>query len=253
MENSYNNLASWVYHLDKPIGRSFGDVEYYSERLQGCNGPILEPAVGNGRILIPLLEQGLDLYGFDASAAMLNYCEQELAARKLRSVLKQQRFDDFEFEQLFEAIIIPAGSFQLITDVQEAMVVLKRFRAALRPNGRLILDLSPISELFTANMPARQWPVADGLLSLTAAAEATDYVQQTSRTQLRYEHWHREKGLLASEMDVFALRYWGLNEFELALKEAGFTAIQYASNYRFGAAPSAESHTITFEAVASDK
>lgn len=29
MQNRYGKLASWVYNLDKPFGRSFGDQEYY--------------------------------------------------------------------------------------------------------------------------------------------------------------------------------------------------------------------------------
>ncbi|WP_244649064.1 hypothetical protein [Neoaquamicrobium sediminum] len=71
MHNRYGKLASWVYDLDKPVGRSFGDVEYYLQRLAGCDGPVLEPAVGNGRILVPLLEAGLAVEGFDASEEML--------------------------------------------------------------------------------------------------------------------------------------------------------------------------------------
>ena len=47
MENRYGTLASWVYDLDKPVGRSFGDIEFYRERLSDCRGTILEPAVGN--------------------------------------------------------------------------------------------------------------------------------------------------------------------------------------------------------------
>lgn len=33
MQNRYGRLASWIYHLDKPIGHSFGDLEYYQQRL----------------------------------------------------------------------------------------------------------------------------------------------------------------------------------------------------------------------------
>lgn len=54
--NSYSKLATEVYDLDKPIGHSFGDVEFYRERLKSCTGRILEPAAGTSRILIPLLE-----------------------------------------------------------------------------------------------------------------------------------------------------------------------------------------------------
>lgn len=35
----YGDLASWVYHIDKPIGHSFGDIEDYLARLEGCSFP----------------------------------------------------------------------------------------------------------------------------------------------------------------------------------------------------------------------
>ena len=31
---AYGSLAALVYDLDKPVGRSFGDVELYSDRLR---------------------------------------------------------------------------------------------------------------------------------------------------------------------------------------------------------------------------
>lgn len=71
MNNRYGRLASWVYNLDKPVGRSFGDVEYYRQRLRDIDGPILEPAVGNGRIYVPLRESGVSIEGFDASDEIL--------------------------------------------------------------------------------------------------------------------------------------------------------------------------------------
>ncbi|XTD81001.1 hypothetical protein AB8849_11805 [Proteus vulgaris] len=53
---SYHSLSAQVYQIDKPIGCSFGDVEYYQERLKGVNGKILEPAVGNWENLDPFIE-----------------------------------------------------------------------------------------------------------------------------------------------------------------------------------------------------
>lgn len=74
MYNFYSKLSTEVYDLDKPIGRSFGNVEYYRERLKNVRGKILEPAVGTGRILIPLLEEGFDVDGIDYSPDMLELC-----------------------------------------------------------------------------------------------------------------------------------------------------------------------------------
>lgn len=248
LTNKYGSLASWVYHLDKPIGRSFGDVEYYTERLKHCKGHILEPATGNGRILIPLLEQGFNIEGFDASTEMLAYCKQECKARNLSPILKKELFQNFSFTNQFEAIIVPAGSFQLITDTDEAIEVLKRFKSALNESGRLIIDLSLISALAEEPMQARQWNVDNGMLTLTESRVETSYITQSTVSQLRYEHWDNDKGLINSEIDLFSLRFWGVKEFELALRSVGFTEITISSNYNYLEQPNAETHTLTFEA-----
>ncbi|NKN33016.1 class I SAM-dependent methyltransferase [Marichromatium bheemlicum] len=245
--NRYGPLASRVYHLDKPIGRSFGDIEYYAERLAECPGPVLEPAVGNGRVLIPLLERGLDVRGFDASEEMLTYCRAACARRGLSASLEQQGFETFSQALAFAAIIIPAGSFQLITDPGRARAVLRRFRAALRPGGRLILDLEPLSALSAPPGAARHWHDGADLLTLTEQRVESDPVCQTTCSQLRYELW-RDGALVATEIDLFALRFWGVLEFELALREAGFEEIEIAADYRRGVRPSAQAGIFTFVA-----
>ncbi|MTG98862.1 MULTISPECIES: class I SAM-dependent methyltransferase [Myroides] len=248
LTNRYSTLASWVYHLDKPIGRSFGDIEFYSQRLQGISGKILEPATGNGRVLIPLLEQGFDISGFDASKEMLDYCKAEVQKRQLNPELAQERFEDFNLNSRYDAVILPAGSFQLITDVNIAIDVLKRFKAVLNEKGKLIIDLSPLSCLSEPTMMARSWKVKDGILTLTETREEVNFLTQTTTSQLRYEYWSNEGSLKSSELDYFSLRFWGIKEFELALKHAGFTAIKTYSNYELSSNIDSQTHTITFEA-----
>lgn len=76
MLSYYGRLSSEVYDMDKPVGRSFGDIEFYADRLKSCKGPVLEPATGTGRILIPLLEKGFHVEGFDSSTDMLRICHE---------------------------------------------------------------------------------------------------------------------------------------------------------------------------------
>src|SRR4029453_7715973 len=97
MKNRYGRLSAWVYDLDKPSGRSFGDLEFYRDRLPRCPGPILEPAVGTGRLLIPLLEAGFAVEGFDASDEMLERCRANCRARRLGPPLQRMRFHDFPY------------------------------------------------------------------------------------------------------------------------------------------------------------
>lgn len=253
MENIYGKLASWVYHLDKPIGKSFGDLEYYFSRLNGCSGPVLEPGVGNGRVFIPLLEKGFDIEGFDASEAMLGYCKSECLSRNLSPKLTCQKFNSFSFEKKFEVIIIPAGTFQLITNLSSAMTALRRFYDHLLPGGRLILDVDNMKGLIEASDSVRSWKVSENeMLTLTSGQSEIDYVKQTSLSYLRYEYWKRGK-LMESEMDLFALRWWGVNELILALRKVGFTDVITSGGYEYGKVPINSDLIISFEAMRSDK
>lgn len=247
MNNRYGTLAAWVYHLDKPIGRSFGDIEFYRERLKGCRGPVLEPAVGNGRVLLPLLEAGHDMQGFDASPEMLDYCRRECAARGFAPKLDLQRFEAFKAERAFDAIILPAGSFQLIVDAVAARDVLRRFREALRPGGRLIVDLDPAAAFIDAADRQRSWQAGDDLLTLQERRLETDAVRQTTVSLLTYEH--RQNGrLVLAEEELFSLRWWGVAEFAEAFGAAGFVDVVVSADYRRGAVPDGDSKSITFDA-----
>ncbi|GGF33881.1 SAM-dependent methyltransferase [Youhaiella tibetensis] len=246
--NRYGKLSSWVYNLDKPIGRSFGDLEYYRQRLQHCDGPILEPAVGNGRIFVPLLQEGFQIEGFDLSEEMLNYCRDECHKRNLPSNLTRQTFEEFSYDKRFAAIVIPAGSFQLVTDEAAAAAVLKRLYDHLASEGRLIIDLDPIGSVLAPSGPARSWTTEDGdLLTLTDSRVETNYLAQTTLSHSRYEHW-RDGALIATELDLFKLRWWGVNEFRLALEAAGFEDVQVSGDYQTARAPQPEDGIFTFEA-----
>ena len=252
MNNRYGKLASWVYNLDKPVGQSFGDLEYYRQRLEQCDGPILEPAVGNGRIFVPLLEAGFPIEGFDASEEMLGYCRDECRNRNLSASLTRQTFEEFAYDKSFAAIIIPAGSFQLIADVTSATAVLRRFHDHLLPNGRLIIDLDPIGSFLGPSGSVRSWVTeSDDLLTLTDLRVETNYIAQTTLSHLRYEHW-RDGKLIQAELDLFSLRWWGLAEFFFALQAAGFTDITVSGGYRHGQVPHKNDEIISFEACRSE-
>lgn len=248
MQNRYGKLASWIYHLDKPIGHSFGDLEYYRQRLAGCDGPILEPAVGNGRMFIPMLEIGLAIEGFDASQDMLEYCRRECLSRDLPATLTCQTFEQFSYDRRFAAIIMPAGSFQLITETASAMAVLKRFWDHLLPGGRLIVDIDPIESIIVEASSARSWTVGDSdLLTMTSHQAEIDYVKQTTLSHLHYEHW-RDRTLLLAELDLFHLRWWGVDELAFALREAGFVDVVVSGDYQHGRQPCKGDQIISFEA-----
>ena len=66
-DNRYGSLAAEIYDIDKPFGK-LPDTAFYRDALKDLDGPILEPACGSGRTLVPLAEVGHEMWGFDTSA-----------------------------------------------------------------------------------------------------------------------------------------------------------------------------------------
>jgi SAM-dependent methyltransferase len=227
------------------------DIEFYRDRLAGCAGPILEPAVGTGRFLIPLLEAGFAIEGFDVSDEMLERCPANCRARGLAPPLHKMRFQDFHYDRRFAAIVVPLSTFELVTDFDEALAALRRFLAQLEPGGRLLLDLESQRGFFD-DAGVRSWTTADGdVLTLTDEHTDVDYLAQCAASTMRYEHW-RDRHLVDSELELFTLRWWGVREFELALQACGFRDIIMTGSYRPGHAPAREDEVITFEARRGD-
>lgn len=246
----YKKLSSEVYDLDKPIGRSFGDVEFYRERLLSCKGPILEPGVGTGRIIIPLLEAGLNVIGFDVSTDMLQICRKNCAERGLDPILLQERMESFSFEENFDAIIVPTGTFLLVHKREDSVRALKNFYDHLTNGGRLILDIFLHKELQLNKESTRYWYGKNGdLITLQTKVVEIDYVNQFSISHHRYEKWRNGK-LIATELERFPLRWYGIEEFKLLLENIGFEHIQIFTDYQVGNQPTNTTEIITFEAIA---
>lgn len=244
--NRYGCLCAEIYDLDRPPGSLF-DLPYYTQRLIGLEGPVLEAAVGTGRLLIPLLEAGIEVEGFDRSAEMLALARAHAEARVLTARLTQASFADFAFDRGFAAIIVPASSFILIDDFDAALAVLARFRDHLAPGGLLLIDIPPLSFLEAQGAP-RTWTAANGdLLRHESQRAITDVIGQRRVNHDRYERW-RDGRLVESELEFFAYRVWGMEELRLALAASGFEAIEVCGNYRPGRPPRAGDGILNFSA-----
>ncbi|MCP3030968.1 class I SAM-dependent methyltransferase [Halobacillus sp. A1] len=248
MLNYYNRLSTEIYAFDKPIGHSFGDVEYYSHRLSNIDGKILEPAVGTGRILIPLLEKGLNVEGFDISSEMLEVCQRNCEDRQLSTHLFKATMESFRLDEQYAAIIIPTGTFLLLEKREDSLNALKNFHQHLTPGGRLIVDIFipkkfPVGQVFT-----RTWELPAGeVVTLEEKLTDVDFLNQVTVSHNRYEKW-RNGTLIQTELERFPLRWYGVEEFRLILEALGFEDIVVSSNYEYSKEPGSDTETLTFEA-----
>lgn len=245
--NPYGRLATEIYDFDKPPG-ALPDVAFYTERLKAIDGPILEPACGTGRLLIPLLEAGHEIWGFEPSPDMLDVCRRNCAERGLDPPLESFRFQDFAYDRRFAAIIVPVSTFSFLADFSEAMETLRRFRAHLQPGGLLMVDLQPPQRMWARHGGLRTWSMPSGdLLRMDSRHVSTDEVEQIVVNHMTYERW-RDGRLIESELEIMTGRVWGRHEFELALRAAGFAEVQVFGDYRRRPARHGDSG-LTFEAI----
>ncbi|WP_054955650.1 class I SAM-dependent methyltransferase [Paenibacillus dakarensis] len=248
----YGELCTEVYDHTKKIGQSLsGDLEYYQDKLKHCKGRILEAMVGSGRIIIPLLESGLIVDGADYSSEMLASCRQHCEDRGLTAHLYESSLQELSLPHKYEAIIIPGGSFLLIEDRQDSLKALKRLYEHLQPGGRLILDLflpdsnfdvGKFVETSTFNLPN-----GDTITMENKLVEA-DLFNQYKVSHLKYEKWRNGK-LIQTELQRFALRWYGVQEFKLVLESIGFSDVIVSADYISGQEPSNGTQIFVYEAV----
>ena len=246
--NRYGSIAAEIYDIDKPYF-ALADTAFYLERFQGFDRPILEPACGSGRTMIPFLQAGLDITGFDPSPEMLDRGRDRCVAAGFAPDLSLGSYADFAYQRRFGAILIPTASFTLIDDFAGAMMVLRRFYEALDQGGVLMLDLQGLTSLASQADDRRRWTAPNGdLLTLEGVRSRTDWFRQRAETTYRYERW-RDHQLVETQIDVMAQRYWGLDEFRMALKAAGFADVSVVGNYDRTRGVRTSDRVWTFEAV----
>ncbi len=248
----YGELCTEVYDLTKKIGQSFdGDIEYYRDRLKSCKGPILEAMVGTGRVIIPLLESGLHVDGVDYSPEMLASCRQRCEERKLAPHLYESNLQELSLPEQYEAIIIPAGSFLLIESREDSLLALKRLYQHLKPGGRLILDIflpddnfecGRINKTSTFNLPNGD------IITMEDKLVEADFFKQYKVNHLKYEKW-RNGALIQTELQRFALRWYGIEEFKLILESIGFKDVVVSADFKYDTAPTHGKQTFVYEAT----
>ncbi|MCE5171377.1 class I SAM-dependent methyltransferase [Paenibacillus profundus] len=253
MFSYYGALNSEVYEFTKPVGHSInGDIEYYRERLQSCGGRILEAGVGTGRMLIPLLEAGMTVDGIDYSPEMLAVCRTRMAERSLNAELYEGNLQHFSLPHKYEAIVMPTGSFLLIEKREESINAMKCMYEHLVPGGRFIVDIFlpdyTGTDFACGNVYTTTHELPSGdVITMEQKVVEVDFLRQHWVSYLKYEKW-RKGNLLQTELQRFALRWYGIEEFRLLLESVGFKDIVCSANYQYGAEPDHEKQTFTFEA-----
>jgi ubiquinone/menaquinone biosynthesis C-methylase UbiE len=113
------------------------DVQFYVELARETEGPLVELAVGNGRVAIPVArETGRHVLGLDASQAMLDQARAKADAAGVDLELRQGDMRELELDEPAGLIYTPFRSLLHLPTWADRRRVFERVHASLRPGGR---------------------------------------------------------------------------------------------------------------------
>ncbi|MBD0266880.1 MAG: class I SAM-dependent methyltransferase [Cyanobacteria bacterium Co-bin8] len=240
-----------MYELTKPVGGKYPDVPYFIQHLSRIGGRILEAMVGTGRLLIPLLEAGLDVEGIDASPDMLTACKQNCAVRGLNPILYEGSIENLDVPGRFSAIVITLGSFMLLGSRTAAIAALRACARHLEPNGQIFIDLElPVDSFKTEHTVKQRQPIqcSDGSVIVMQTSSWVDWIEQVEHTLIRYEKWKDGK-LIDTELQHLPLHWFGREEFIMCLREHGYIDVTLCANYKDGLKPETHDDQLCFSAT----
>jgi SAM-dependent methyltransferase len=229
--DTYKALCTEFYDLDKPEVPS-DSFAFYLKFAKEAQGSILEPMCGTGRFLIPLLEQGFDVEGLDASSHMLDALRQKCVKKGLCPIIYEQFLQDFNPQKQYALIFIPAGSFSLLVDESQAKEVLQLFYKFLQPNGKLVFEVETLLEI--PKQPGvwqGSWVERlDGSKIIGSSLPLYDAKNQILSALCRYELM-QDNQIIRQEIEYFRVRLYGSHEMDRWFHNAGFKVIKRWKTY----------------------
>ena len=230
MIDSYKSLCTEFYDLDKPSAPEDA-LKYYLNEICNSSGPALEPMCGTGRFLIPVLENGVDIDGTDASSEMLKNCRMKCDKKGLNPNLYYQKLQELDLPGRYGLIFIPSGSFGLITDDYDIRESLNKIYSHLMPDGKLLMEISaPVQSYAGEIIDSREVTKSDS--SKIFLTTVSSFVKNSNIEIIECEYKHvKDDCLISSEKEIINVKQYTINEITALLKFAGFSGIEALKPY----------------------
>ena len=245
---TYKKLSTEFYDLEQ---HPYDDVAqiFYRNYAEQANGHILEPMCGTGRFLIPLLQAGFDIEGFDASPHMLQALTQKYEALTGKQAPVTQQFvQDFKSEKQYTLIFVPYGSWGLMTNIEDSKKGLEIMYQHLLPGGKLILEIETVASV---PQPSGVWrhagqPRPDGSQLTLNILTSYDESTQLFKSDCHY-NVIKETAIIETETEDFQMYLYRFDEMDELLKNTGFTDIKKYQDHDKNPAIDQQAHLLIYE------
>jgi SAM-dependent methyltransferase len=117
------------------------DIPFYAGLARKADGPVVELAVGSGRVAIPVAQAtGRTVIGIDSSPAMLAQARTAAAAAGVRLDLREGDMGDVALDEPAALIYCPFRALLHLPSWADRRRAFEHVAASLRPDGRFAWD-----------------------------------------------------------------------------------------------------------------
>ncbi len=160
------------------------DVAFYVQLASEADGPLVELAIGNGRVAIPVaLATGRRVVGIDLSPAMLEQARHRAGEAGVDLNLREGDMRDFVLDEPAALIYCPFRALLHLPTWADRRRTFERVAAALRPGGRFAWNAFAFDHRFAARIDGERqehpvphvvrYAVGDNRLDITMDGGAT--------------------------------------------------------------------------------
>jgi SAM-dependent methyltransferase len=226
----YKRLLTEAYDLDKPDAPAL-ELAWYRSYVDAApaGAPVLEVMCGSGRFLLPMLAEGVDVDGVDASSDMLEAARRHAAERGLdvHYRLHEQAAEDLSLPRRYGFAFCSSGSFGLLPNAAVAGLALRRMHDHLVPGGSvLVVAENPSGAGRAGAWTGRFWRRPDDHTIAMRFVTAYDEGQRLETGIGVYELFDPSGALVTTEANNWVRRFWEPEELRDAMTAAGFVDVE---------------------------
>jgi SAM-dependent methyltransferase len=136
----YDEIASFYDPWSRSVTE---DIRFYVDHAIAAGGPVVELAVGTGRIAVPIAQAGIDVIGVDSSPAMLAVAREaaESAGVSDRVDLRLGDLREPPVSERVPLVVCPFRSLLHMETEDEKLRALRAARALLDESGSFVFDV----------------------------------------------------------------------------------------------------------------
>src|SRR5436309_11197851 len=132
------------------------DVVFYVGLARGADGPLVELAVGNGRVAIPVAQAtGRPVIGIDTSPAMLEQARTRAADAGVELELREGDMRDFSLDESAALIYCPFRGLLHLPTWADRRRAFEHVAASLAPDGRFAWNAFTFNHKIAAELDGR--------------------------------------------------------------------------------------------------